>query len=234
MSRKQLGVAWLTGIIIALIFLVVCSDSYNQALDNVFRAVGYSIPVSIIGGLLIYTMRKTGHGQKKSTTGLLKKLPHDKELLDLLNRQQYAEAMELIIRMGESNTWSEEDTIARGNLCAEAYAVSLYGEAATLARIKDYDKASETSKALSSFVLEHPEFFGLNVTDLSMISAKIHEKMDVKPNLSMPEIQELKEQIIGKFFVEGKDKRVVGNTQMLLDALIMTEFWKSESESNKG
>lgn len=171
--------------------------------------------------------------EAKAKSGLTKELPHDKELLNLLNNQKYAEAMELVIKMGESNVWNKEDTIARGKLCAEGYGVSLYGSAVKFAEAKEYDRAIETSKALYSFILKFPEFFGFDNHTLSTIQTEMHARIGKSPLLSMGKVQEIKKQILGKVEELLQNKRTVGNIHMLLDALIMTEFWKSQRNGIK-
>jgi len=173
-----------------------------------------------------------GRGAKPQSS-LTKELPHDKELLDFLNNQKYAEAMELVIKMGESNVWNKEDTIARGKLCAEGYGVSLYGSAVKFAEAKEYDRAIETSKALYSFILKFPGFFGFDNHTLSTIQTEIHARIGKSPLLSIGKVQEIKKQILSKAEELLQNKRAVGNIHMLLDALIMTEFWKSQRDGIK-
>lgn len=58
MNKKQLIVAWGIGIVISGVFIYQFNYfSYRYIPQAFMRSIGFSIPVLIIGGLLIYTLR---------------------------------------------------------------------------------------------------------------------------------------------------------------------------------
>lgn len=162
-------------------------------------------------------------------------MPHDDEIVNLINNNQYQEAISLIIKLMEDKTLNEKEGSDRIKLSVRVFAVNIYEKALNHHANKQYKEAIEAFRVLSTLICKHPRAFDLDEDILAKISSELIKEAEGRSPMTMDEFNLFEDKFRKRAGELFNDKKKVDNFMMLFTALTfpaISEGMKEKVDSN--